>query len=186
MSRLLNFILGCCLLSSVMEAGAQPILWRAYCIDESRHLGGFYFTESDASLVATSHTVDTDHSTRIFQQERLSIVDSPAVKAIQRRLATLGHRVGKPDGIMGPRTIAGVARFQASAKLPVSGKLDAETIAKLHDERLEPAFPVQPQASCLQEDDVCRGPGGVVYGNCCFGLRCTNTGSYGAQCTKRR
>lgn len=186
MSRLLNFILGCCLLSSVMVAGAQPILWRAYCIDESRHLGGFYFTESDASLVATSHTVDTDHSTRIFQQERISLIDPPAVKAIQRRLATLGHQVGKADGIMGRRTVAAVARFQASAKLPVSGKLDGETIAKLHDDKLTPAFPIQPQASCLQEDDICRGPGGVVSGNCCSGLLCTKTGSYGAQCAKPR
>lgn len=69
MSRLGRFALGWFWVSIAMAVGAQKFAWRAYCITENRHLGDSYLTQSDASIVASSHTSDTGHSTRIFQQE---------------------------------------------------------------------------------------------------------------------
>ena len=49
----------------------------------------------------------------------------------QTRLNTLGFNVGKPDGNLGPRTKSQLSRFQQSRKIPVTGMLDAATIAEL-------------------------------------------------------
>ena len=49
----------------------------------------------------------------------------------QTRLNALGFNVGKPDGNLGPRTKSQMSRFQQSRKIPVTGVLDAATIAEL-------------------------------------------------------
>lgn len=49
----------------------------------------------------------------------------------QTKLNELGFSVGKPDGNMGPRTKAQLSKFQQSRRLPVTGMLDAPTIAEL-------------------------------------------------------
>lgn len=49
----------------------------------------------------------------------------------QTRLNALGFNVGKPDGNLGPRTKSQLSRFQQSRKIPVTGVLDAATIAEL-------------------------------------------------------
>ena len=39
--------------------------------------------------------------------------------------------LGPVDGVLGSRTRAGIRQYQASEKLPVTGRLDAETAGKL-------------------------------------------------------
>jgi peptidoglycan hydrolase-like protein with peptidoglycan-binding domain len=53
------------------------------------------------------------------------------VKAAQQALKDKGHDPGAIDGMMGPKTQAAVRDFQSKEGLKASGRLDAETLAKL-------------------------------------------------------
>ncbi|MBX5483723.1 MAG: peptidoglycan-binding protein [Myxococcaceae bacterium] len=54
-----------------------------------------------------------------------------AVKWLQTHLEAAGFELGAQNGTFGSRTEAAVRAFQAHAKLPVTGKVDAKTWAKL-------------------------------------------------------
>lgn len=54
-----------------------------------------------------------------------------SVKQAQQALAALGYDVGQPDGSAGPRTVAAFRKFQTDKRLPVSGKLDNDTLTAL-------------------------------------------------------
>ncbi|HWL95469.1 MAG TPA: peptidoglycan-binding protein [Phycisphaerae bacterium] len=56
-----------------------------------------------------------------------------SISGIQQRLNNLGYDCGKADGIIGPRTIAALERFQAAKKLEVTGKPDQPTKNKLQE-----------------------------------------------------
>ena len=49
----------------------------------------------------------------------------------QEALVAAGYNVGEPDGKAGKATIAAVKKFQGDRHLPVTGKLDAITLAAL-------------------------------------------------------
>jgi len=69
-------------------------------------------------------------------------LDPGEIRALQQRLRDLGYaEVGKADGLWGPRTTAGVAAFQATAGLPVSGALDTATAAALATAGPRPVAP---------------------------------------------
>ncbi len=53
------------------------------------------------------------------------------VKRVQEVLNSLGYNVGEVDGLAGPKTAAGVKRFQSDKHLLVSGKIDDITLAAL-------------------------------------------------------
>ena len=53
------------------------------------------------------------------------------IKEVQESLTDKGFDAGPADGYLGPRTRAGLRQFQESEKLPVTGRLDAETAGKL-------------------------------------------------------
>ena len=53
------------------------------------------------------------------------------VRAVQMALKDKGHDPGAIDGVMGPRTSAAIREFQQKENLTVTGRLDAETRAKL-------------------------------------------------------
>jgi peptidoglycan hydrolase-like protein with peptidoglycan-binding domain len=57
--------------------------------------------------------------------QSMSIIDA------QTRLNELGFDVGKPDGRIGPKTQAQIREFQQSRRIPVTGRLDQETIGEL-------------------------------------------------------
>ncbi|MHA1189607.1 MAG: peptidoglycan-binding protein, partial [Alphaproteobacteria bacterium] len=49
----------------------------------------------------------------------------------QQLLRTAGYKVGRPDGIFGPRTQRAISAFQRDAGLPVSGEIDPLLISAL-------------------------------------------------------
>jgi peptidoglycan hydrolase-like protein with peptidoglycan-binding domain len=53
------------------------------------------------------------------------------VKAVQQALKDKGHDPGAVDGRMGPKTQAALRDFQSKEGLKTTGRLDAETMAKL-------------------------------------------------------
>ena len=54
------------------------------------------------------------------------------VKAAQEALNKAGYDSGTPDGAMGPKTRAAVAKYQAENGLSSTGKLDDATLSKLN------------------------------------------------------
>lgn len=53
------------------------------------------------------------------------------IQQAQQSLNDKGFDVGRADGVMGARTRAGVRLFQQSENLPVTGRLDSETLGRL-------------------------------------------------------
>ncbi|MDQ0506534.1 peptidoglycan-binding protein [Xanthobacter agilis] len=71
-------------------------------------------------------------------------LDPGEIRALQQRLRDLGYaEAGRADGLWGPRTTAGVAAFQATAGLPVSGGLDTATAAALATAAPRPVSPMR-------------------------------------------
>jgi peptidoglycan hydrolase-like protein with peptidoglycan-binding domain len=56
---------------------------------------------------------------------------SEDIKTVQKSLNDKGYDAGPVDGVLGPRTRAGIRQYQASEKLTVTGRLDEETAGKL-------------------------------------------------------
>ena len=56
---------------------------------------------------------------------------SDDIKKVQQSLTDKGYDAGPVDGVLGSRTRAALRQYQASEKLTVTGRLDAETAGKL-------------------------------------------------------
>ena len=48
----------------------------------------------------------------------------------QKKLEELGYDPGNPDGIRGKKTVTAIKHFQEDSGLPVTGRLDAQTVAR--------------------------------------------------------
>jgi ankyrin repeat protein len=57
--------------------------------------------------------------------------DDQTVYQAQKKLKDLGYDPGRPDGILGKKTKAAIKHFQRDNGLPVTGKIDEQTKAKL-------------------------------------------------------
>jgi peptidoglycan hydrolase-like protein with peptidoglycan-binding domain len=64
-------------------------------------------------------------------KERPALVQTSDVKRQQQALQDRGYYQGKIDGVVGLRTRASIRGFQKAENLPVSGKIDLQTAAKL-------------------------------------------------------
>lgn len=60
-----------------------------------------------------------------------SAASSEDIRKVQKSLNDKGYDAGPADGHLGHRTRAGIRQYQASEKLTVTGRLDAETAGKL-------------------------------------------------------
>jgi len=56
---------------------------------------------------------------------------SEDIKQVQKSLTDKGYDAGPVDGVLGPRTRAGLRQYQSSENLTVTGRLDVETAGKL-------------------------------------------------------
>jgi peptidoglycan hydrolase-like protein with peptidoglycan-binding domain len=61
------------------------------------------------------------------------------VKAVQQALKDQGHDPGDIDGVMGPKTQSALRDYQQKQGLKATGRLDAETQAKLGVEKTSAA-----------------------------------------------
>ena len=57
--------------------------------------------------------------------------DTDAIKQAQEKLAAEGIDIGTPDGKMGPKTKAGIKKYQQQKGLSASGELDEATMSSL-------------------------------------------------------
>lgn len=55
----------------------------------------------------------------------------PDIKKVQETLRDRGFYTGRVDGVMGSHTREGIREYQKAENLPVTGRLDAQTAAKL-------------------------------------------------------
>lgn len=60
-----------------------------------------------------------------------SAASSEDIGTVQKSLSDKGYDAGPVDGVPAPRTRASIRQCQASEKLTVTGRLDAETVGKL-------------------------------------------------------
>lgn len=58
-------------------------------------------------------------------------IDADDARKLQRALAKEGYYSGPIDGVVGPKTRSGLREFQGDEKLPVTGRVDAATLAHL-------------------------------------------------------
>jgi peptidoglycan hydrolase-like protein with peptidoglycan-binding domain len=53
------------------------------------------------------------------------------VRQVQLALIKTGRRVGRPDGVMGPKTRQALQSYQKSKGMPASGKINQQTLSDL-------------------------------------------------------
>lgn len=82
-----------------------------------------------------------------LQQHNPTPPDSKAVEN-QKLLKRAGYEFGALDGLIGPKTRAAIARFQTSAKLPVTKEFDPATVQRLRN------IVVAPIQAALEKDDT--------------------------------
>jgi ankyrin repeat protein len=58
----------------------------------------------------------------------------------QKKLEELGYDPGKTDGIRGKKTVTAIKLFQEDSGLPVTGRLDSQTVAKLSAQQVPASF----------------------------------------------
>lgn len=104
------------------QMGIAPLMSRLMDLDEEVSFGSAAPLPARTSPAASAPDV-------IDPSDGL---DPGEIRSLQKRLRDLGYaEVGRPDGIWGPRTAAGVAAFQATSGLKITGKLDTVTAAAM-------------------------------------------------------
>ncbi|MDN5927180.1 MAG: peptidoglycan-binding protein [Hyphomicrobiales bacterium] len=103
----------------------------------SGHIDGFLLKRLDildgatpANIPAPSPRPEIDAATT---QSVSPDADKSRIIKIQAGLKAFGNDGIELDGMMGPKTTAGVREFQSLFGLPVNGQPDAETYAKMRD-----------------------------------------------------
>jgi len=77
--------------------------------------------------------------TGIFWIESAGAYDQTLYEA-QKKLKELGYDPGKPDGVMGTKTVTAIKQFQEDSELPVTGLIDEQTEALLNTQTLPSQF----------------------------------------------
>ncbi|MFG1247260.1 peptidoglycan-binding protein [Xanthobacter flavus] len=105
------------------QMGVAPLMARLFVLDPSADFTKGAAPAADPVPDAPAEPVTIDPTDGLSE---------PEVRALQQRLRDLGYsEVGRVDGLWGPRTVAGVSAFQATADLPITGQLDTATAAAL-------------------------------------------------------
>lgn len=73
------------------------------------------------------------------QKNSMPARSSDQIRSVQRILAEQGYNPGPVDGMMGKRTRVAIKQYQRDYDLPVTGRLDDETLASLETTQVPPA-----------------------------------------------
>ena len=73
----------------------------------------------------------TKRAVAVTPKQRTPSQPAESIMAAQEVLKAAGYHLGEPDGKSGPATTAALKKFQGDRHLPVTGKLDAITLAAL-------------------------------------------------------
>jgi osmotically-inducible protein OsmY len=110
---------------------APSIVISARASEVARGAPGVRAVRNDVEVKA--ETADTWD--RYADRSMDTAIEGSQLKAAQEALKELGHYTGPIDGVMGPRTASALRKFQKDQGLPVTGRPDSETLAKLGAER---------------------------------------------------
>lgn len=88
--------------------------------------------------------------------------DPNLIKSVQSRLNQLGFRAGSVDGVVGPRTMEALERFQMSQGLPVTGVIDLRTKESLDRIELPKAATNPYMVARARREDVSDVPRFIV------------------------
>lgn len=117
-------------------AGMPDNFYTAGCPDGFRYdpLDGLCKTTeaTDAGSISYTRSVLTDEGNFSDWVEVLcpSKASGATIRQIQRKLNSLGYNTGTPDGVMGARTKAALAKYQRDNDLPIGG-MNQPTLKKL-------------------------------------------------------
>jgi hypothetical protein len=90
-------------------------------------------TKDASPSVSDVAPVVTNSRTPQSTSAKTTIVKQLTPKEVQERLLALGYQVGKPDGVMGRKTIVALKAFQKDSGIPVTGEIDQATNQKLQE-----------------------------------------------------
>ena len=113
-----------------IHAGLPGTIWAiaSHRIDEPSNLVHFIVTETKSGR---KYSVKIDLSTGDMVESEdfraRKVIQLSAIE-VQRRLVQLGYDVGRLDGIIGPKTIAAITKFQRDRGLSPTGYLDEPTM----------------------------------------------------------
>lgn len=82
--------------------------------------------------VSASDSMKTGDAAKTGARGKMgAAVDQEKIRKAQQALKDKGHYEGEVDGIMGPKTREAMKKFQKAEGIQETGRLDAETMAKL-------------------------------------------------------
>ncbi len=152
-----------------MRGVPSAYLWSG----SNQYRGGKYVADGKWSASAVDkqigiaplmkHLMSVDASVSFAMPERSVVggLSATEIRSMQQRLRDLGYaEAGRVDGVWGPRTMAGIAAFQATATLPVTGQLDALTAARLATAGPRPVSATRAEISAkmLRQEGGCSRP----------------------------
>ncbi len=83
------------------------------------------------NLTEARHPIHETKTSPMGSTQRAKALSRGDIRKAQESLNAKGFDVGPADGRIGPRTRAGIRKFQASENMPVNGLLDDQTAGKL-------------------------------------------------------
>lgn len=94
-------------------------------------LGALAQTDTSAGSTDTSTDQSMSQSNAQTSAGQAMNLNSSDIRQVQSKLKDKGYKVGKADGIMGPKTQAALRKFQHDQGQPVTGTADTQTLAAL-------------------------------------------------------
>lgn len=115
---------------------------------------------ADAETEAAIRRYERDRGMRQTGQPSRSLLaalqaEPPAgererIRAVQTALGERGYRVGTPDGLMGPATVAAIRTYQSDTGMRPTGQITPELLASLGIEEAPPPPPAEPPAAVAE------------------------------------